>query len=68
MTPGDEIISGLTDVAGLISDTRTYASDQSITGWVRKASGSPYYKEGPVAGTIDSVAGANVTIQLILDQ
>lgn len=65
---GTVIISGLTDVNGLISDTRTYASDQPVTGWVRKASGAPYYKEGLVAATIDSVAGASTTVQLILDQ
>jgi hypothetical protein len=68
MTAGDEIINGLSDVDGEISDTRTYASDQPITGWVRKASSAPYYKEGPVAGTIDSVNGASVTVQLTLDQ
>lgn len=65
---GTVIISGLTDVNGLISDTRTYASDQPVTGWARKASGAPYYKEGLIAATIDSVSGASTTVQLILDQ
>jgi hypothetical protein len=66
---GTVIISGLTDVNGRITDSRTYASDQPITGWVRRApSGGPYYKEGPVAGSISSTDGLEVTVQMVSDE
>lgn len=51
-----------------ISDTRTYGSNQPISGRVRKSSGSPYYKTSPIVGTIDSSSGLSLTIQLISDQ
>jgi len=62
------VISGLTDSNGEISDTRTYTTDQAISGWVRKSTASPYYKQGPISGTIDSSAGFSVTIQLVSDE
>lgn len=65
---GTDIIKALTDVDGEVSDTRTYATDQPITGRARLAtSPGPYYKTAPIAGTIDSVAGLSLTIQMILD-
>lgn len=62
-----EIIKGLTDVSGKISDLRNFASDQPIKGWVRKATGSPYYKHADIVGTIDSNSGLSITIQMIDD-
>lgn len=68
LTIGTVIIDKvLTDVNGEVSDTRAYSTDQPITGWVRKATGTPYYKEGPVAGTIDNATGLSLTVQLIPD-
>lgn len=68
MTPGDDIIKALTDVNGEVSDTRTYASPQPITGRARLAPlGGPYYKTGSIAGIISNTAGLSLTIQMILD-
>ena len=68
LSAGTVIINGTTDGSGDISDTRTYASDQPITGWVRLApTTGPWYKTGPVAGSVDSVAGLSTTIQMIPD-
>jgi hypothetical protein len=64
------IISGLTDIDGLISDTRTYSTSQLLgaDSKVRKSSGSPYYKSGPVVGTVNSSTGANITVVLLDDE
>jgi len=69
LTEGTVIIDGvLTDVNGQVSDTRSYSSDQPITGRVRKASTSTYYKTGPIAGTVDNGSGLNLTVQMIPDE
>lgn len=66
---GTDIISGVTDVNGQISDTRALASNQPIVGKARLSStpGS-LYKQGDIAGTIDSTSGFTTTVQLIPDE
>jgi hypothetical protein len=53
---------------GVISDTRTYSTDQPIAGRVRKSTSSPYYKTAPVTGTISSANGLSLTVLLQLDE
>lgn len=62
--------STLTDVNGEVSDTRSLASNQPITGRVRRASPGfgTLYKTSPIAGTINSSAGLSVTVQMIKDE
>ena len=60
-------LEGLT-VAGVISTSRVYPTDQPVVGWARKSSASPYYKTGPLSGTVDSADGYNNTAVLILDE
>jgi hypothetical protein len=63
------LINELTDVSGNASDSRSYAvGDQTITGWVRKGTSSPYYKQQPISDTVDSVNGLNLVVQLIRDE
>ena len=62
------LISGTTNINGEISDQRTMSSDQPIEGWVRKASGSPYYKQQIISDTVDSANGKEITILLIKDE
>lgn len=62
------IISGLTNVSGQISDTRTYGSNQPITGRARKSSASPYLRDGIVAGTISATGGLNTTTVMASDE
>lgn len=62
------IIDGTTDGSGLISDTRTYSSDQDIAGRVRQSSSTPFYKTSPVTGVIDKDIGLNITVQMVLDE
>ena len=63
------IIDGTTDgVTGVISDTRSYGSDQPITGRVRRATSGTLYKTSPVVGTIDSSSGLSVNVLMIPDE
>jgi hypothetical protein len=67
-TEGTVLINALTDVNGQASDTRTYGSNQPITGWVRKASSAPLYKQGNISGTISSAAGLDLTVLMVPDE
>lgn len=60
-------LSGLT-TAGVLSTSRVYSSDQPVTGWARKSSASPYYKSGPLSGSVDSTDGYNNTAVLTIDE
>ena len=60
-------LSGVT-VSGQIGMSRTFTSSQPISGRVRKATGSPFYKTSNIVGTIDSVSGFAVTVQMIPDE
>lgn len=62
------VIEGITDSSGVITDSRTYSSAQPVVGSVRSASGSPYFKVGPLTGTISTTTGLSLTSQLILDE
>lgn len=61
-------INALTDINGEVSDTRTFANDQSLGGRVRKSSGSPYFKTSQVVGTTDKDAGVTITIVMLSDE
>lgn len=64
---GTVIISGLTDVDGKINVTDfAYLGDQPITGRIRKASGSPYFKTTNVVGTIGA-SGLTISALLLRD-
>lgn len=62
------VIDGTTNGSGIATDSRTHATDQPITGRVRKATGGTLYKTGAVAGTVDSATGFSTTVQMIPDQ
>jgi hypothetical protein len=64
---GTVIFNALTNASGYVEDVRSLASDQPITGWIRKGSGTPYYKQSDVVGTIDNASGLDLTILLIRD-
>ena len=60
-------LSGLT-ASGVVSTSRVYPTDQPVIGWARKSSSSPYYKTGPLSGSVDSADGYSNTAVLILDE
>jgi len=62
-TAATELFNDLTDTAGTVSDTYNFISEQDVTGWVRKATSSPYYETAPISGTI-TANGLPLTIQM----
>lgn len=68
LSVGTDIIKGYTDINGEIQDIRSFASDQPVVGWVRKGSGTPYYKQYDLQGTIDNASGLNLIAQMIDDE
>jgi hypothetical protein len=59
---------GTTDVNGQISMSRVFSVNQPVTGWARKSTSSPYYKTGPISGTISSSDGLSLTALLLSDE
>lgn len=61
------VIDGVTDVSGVVSDTRSHAANQPITGRVRRATTGTLYKTSPISGVINSLTGFSTTVQMIPD-
>lgn len=61
-------LSGTTNASGVLSMTRVYASDQDVTGWARMSTSPPFFKTGPINGTISSTTGFSGAAVLIEDQ
>lgn len=59
---------GLSNSSGIVTTSRVYTSDQPVTGWARKSSASPYYKQGAIIDTVDSENGLAATAILIADE
>jgi hypothetical protein len=62
------VLSGLTNASGVISMSRVFPGNQPVNGWARKSSASPFYKQGPVSGTVSSSSGASFSALLIADE
>ena len=68
LASGTDILSGLTDVNGVIEDTAfNYTADQPVTGKARKGTTSPLYQQALITGTI-TTNGFDVTLLLISDE
>lgn len=50
-----------------ISMSRAIPSSQPVTGWARKSTSAPYYKEGAISGTVSSTADTTFGSILIGD-
>ena len=61
-------LEGETDGSGELSMSRAIGANQTVIGWVRKSSGSPYYKEGPLGGTVSSSGDSTFTAVLSPDE
>lgn len=68
LAEGTVIFNTLTSASGQVTDTRSLASPQPVTGWVRKASASPLYQTAPISATIDNGSGLSLTVQMIPDE
>ena len=58
---------GLTNSSGNLSTTRSFGSNQPVTGRIRRATTGTLYKTGVVSGTINSSSGFSANVQLIRD-
>lgn len=61
------VIDSTTTGTGVVSDTRTFSTDQNIVGKVRKSSVSPLYKENPLSATISSTNGVSLSVKMVRD-
>lgn len=61
-------LSGLTDVNGQITMSRSFSSDQPITGRARKSTSTPLYRTSPIQGTIDNTSGFSAIVIMIGDE
>lgn len=59
---------GLSNASGIVTTSKAYSANQNVTGWVRKSSGTPFYKTASIVGTVDSDNGLSATAILILDE
>ena len=65
---GTDIVTGLTNVNGeAVNAGFNYTADQPVTGWVRKSTTAPFYKQGVISGTITST-GFVATVVMISDE
>lgn len=62
------VLTGDTDGTGSISMSRSFASNQPVTGWARKSTSAPYYKQGAVNGTVNTGTGASLSAVLVADE
>ena len=60
-------ISGTTDVNGEIQSSKTWPAAQGCSGWARKSTSSPYYKQGLITIS-DASGGSDITVQMISDE
>lgn len=60
-------IQGLTDVNGEISSARVWPTAQSLTGWARKSSTSPFFKQTAISIT-DAAGGTDLLVALQPDE
>lgn len=69
LSQGTVIINDLTNASGIATDTRALASNQPVTGYVRKSSpGDTLFRSTPISGTISNTAGASITALMISDE
>jgi hypothetical protein len=61
-------LEGLTDVYGEISMSREIGATQLVTGWARKSSSAPYYKQGPLSGSVITTGNSTFTAILSPDE
>ena len=62
------IIHDTTSGAGLVSDVRVFSSSQPFKGFIRAASGSPYYQPATITGTVSNTGGFSATVALLSDE
>ncbi len=60
-------ISGTTNVSGVIQSSKTWPASQSLGGWARKSTSSPYFKQSTVS-IADASGGSDIVVILLSDE
>lgn len=60
-------VYGLTDVNGEVQSSKTWSASQGLSGWVRKSTTSPYYKE-TMLSVADASGGTDLLVALQSDE
>jgi hypothetical protein len=61
--------TGVSPSTGTVSDTRTFGTNQPVTGRARlSTTPGSLYKTSPITGTINSSTGLAITVQMIPDE
>jgi hypothetical protein len=53
---------------GKITISRVLPTNQAVSGWARKSTSAPYYKTGPLSGTVSSTDGLLLNALLLSDE
>lgn len=61
-------LNGLTNVSGVVTASRVYASSQNVTGVARKGSASPFFVPADINDTVSNTAGMSVTAVMVSDE
>jgi hypothetical protein len=68
LSAGTEILNADSNASGIVQDTGfNYTNPQPVTGWVRKGTTSPLYKQSPISGTIQNT-GLDITVTMVSDE
>lgn len=59
---------GTTDGSGEISLSKVIPASTTATGWARKATSAPYYKEGSITGAVSSTQDTTFTAVMVADE
>jgi len=59
---------GLTAANGIISTSRVYTTLQPLTGYGRKSTSAPYFKQGTVNGDVSTTTGLSGTAVMVSDE
>lgn len=59
---------GLTDINGEISTSKVYPTIQPVTGYARKSTSSPYYKQGSLSGDVSTTTGFDKSAVMTSDE
>ena len=58
---------GTTNTAGVVQASKTWPASQGLTGWARKSTSSPYYKQSALS-IADASNGSDITALMITDE
>lgn len=61
------ILHDLTNGSGVATMSRVFSSAQPFTGWARKSSATPFFKQGSMSGTVSTLTGATPGVALVSD-